>query len=294
MPQERTAERFGPTPDRIRRAAMDSWSGWFGGRAPPCRLESEGPPSRPGVDDPLVQVAHPLHRREGPHLGALGHQRLHPRACLLELVHLLCVGLLRPTCLAPVWWVAFNDFPPNQFTETQLVNQVLELAAAASWESVLDTSIRKDVDCLLRTYTVRQRGRSGPDEVLDCPFRELGLIEPTPGAGSSRFVDGPKPSLPDEIVAYACLRFMAENGNSRSISIARLSHDTGSPGGTFRLPERPLSEALSRAGSRVQAIQVAEPGGLRQVLVDDDPAALADQILTRYYQEAEVASAVRA
>ncbi len=207
---------------------------------------------------------------------------------------LLHWSLLQPTCIAPVWWVTFHDFPPQQFIETQLTAQVIELAAAAAWEGVLQASVRKDVDCLLRTYTVRQHGRSGLDELLDCPFRELGLLETVPGGSGFRFVDGAKPSLPDAVVTYACLQFMAASGDARSISIARLSHDPGSPGGAFRLPERALSDALARLAGHTPGLQVAEPGGLRQLLVDSDPAAFAETVITRYYEESDRAVQVPA
>ena len=151
--------------------------------------------------------------------------------------------LLSAPCQAPVWWVAFNDFTPIQFSESQLTTHVLELAAAAGWPAVVEASVKKDVDCLLRTYTVRRHGRQGLDDILDCPFRELGLIESAVGeeGRSWRFVVGEKPGLPDEIVAYCALDFASRSGEgARSISIARLAHDPGSPGAAFRLTETAL------------------------------------------------------
>jgi hypothetical protein len=194
--------------------------------------------------------------------------------------------LLATPCHAPVWWVAYNDFMPNQFSESQLTRHVLELAAAAGWPTVVEASVKKDVDCLLRTYSVRRHGRQGLDDLLDCPFRELGLIESAAGdeSRSWRFVVGEKPGLPDEIVAYCALDFAARSGErARSISIARLAHDPGSPGAAFRLPETALFEALSRSAKSIASLRAAEPGGLRQLLFNDDPATLAGQVLARYY-----------
>jgi hypothetical protein len=194
--------------------------------------------------------------------------------------------LLRPKCHAPVWWVAFNDFTALQFSEPQLTMHVLELAAAAGWPAVVEASVKKDVDCLLRTYTVRRHGRQSFDDILDCPFRELGLIEAATGEEGRRwrFVVGEKPGLPDEIVAHAALDYAAaSSAGARSISIARLAHDPGSPGAVFRLNEIALFDALSRAAISSNSLRVAEPGGLRQLLFDHDPAAIADQVLTGYY-----------
>jgi uncharacterized protein DUF4007 len=194
--------------------------------------------------------------------------------------------LLRPKCQAPVWWVAFNDFAAIQFTEAQLTAHVVELAAAAGWPAVVEASVKKDVDCLIRTYTVRRHGRQGLDDILDCPFRELGLMEAATGeeGRSWRFVMGEKPGLPDEIIAYAALDFAGlSQSEARSISLARLAHDPGSPGAAFRLNEAALFDALSRVAASMSTIRVAEPAGLRQLLFDDDPAALAEQMLASYY-----------
>ncbi len=194
--------------------------------------------------------------------------------------------LLRRKCHAPVWWVAFNDFAAIQFTESQLTTHVLELAAAAGWPAVVEASVKKDVDCLIRTYTVRRQGRQGLDDILDCPFRELGLMEAATGeeGRSWRFVMGGKPGLPDEIVAYAALDFAGlSQGEARSISLARLAHDPGSPGAAFRLNEAALFDALSRVATSMSTLRVAEPAGLRQLLFDEDPTAMAEQMLASYY-----------
>jgi Protein of unknown function (DUF4007) len=192
-------------------------------------------------------------------------------------------------CLAPVWWTAFNLFTPEQFEEYQLTDLVVELTAAAGWKSVMESSIKKDVDCLLRTFAVRRTGRQTMDDLLDCPTRQLGLIAPAVGEAKSwRFVTGPKPSLPPAIVAYACLDFLADVGpNERTISMARLASDPGAPGRAFRLTESNLYDILVEAVKEVPAMQVAEPAGLRQLVVHGDVTVLRDQIIGDYYQASQ-------
>ncbi|MCX8456272.1 DUF4007 family protein [Paenarthrobacter ureafaciens] len=197
--------------------------------------------------------------------------------------------ILGPKCIAPVWWTAFNLFAPEQFEEYQLTDLVAELTAAAGWKSVMESSIKKDVDCLLRTFAVRRSGRQTMDDLLDCPTRQLGLIAPAVGETKSwRFVTGPKPSLPPAIVAYACLDFLVEVGaRERTISVARLAGDPGSPGRAFRLTESNLYDTLVEATKSVPDLRVAEPAGLRQLIVDDDIEALRDRIVNDYYRANE-------
>ncbi len=99
--------------------------------------------------------------------------------------------LLTPPTLAPAWWAAFHLFAPEQFDEQQLVDHLLELVAAAGWGNIVEASVKKDVDCLLRTFAVRRYGRQTMDDLLDCPARELGLLELAAGETKAwRFVIG--------------------------------------------------------------------------------------------------------
>lgn len=191
--------------------------------------------------------------------------------------------------LAPVWWIAFNLFTQEQFEEYQLSDLVVELSAAAGWKSVMESSIKKDVDCLLRTFAVRRTGRQTMDDILDCPTRQLGLIAPAVGEAKSwRFVTGPKPSLPPAIVAYACLDFLADVGrNERTISIARLANDPGAPGRAFRLTESNLYDILVDSTKTLRQMRVAEPAGLRQLIVDEDVVTLRDQVVSDYYRASQ-------
>lgn len=198
---------------------------------------------------------------------------------------LLHWSLLSPTSLAPVWWVAFNLFAPQQFEEHQLVDHVVELTAATGWPAVNESSIKKDVDCLLRTFAFRRHGRQTMDDVLDCPTRELGLLTTAVGETRSwRFVTGPKPTLPPSIVAHACLDYLATAApGERTISIARLAGDPGSPGRAFRLTETALYDALLDASQQHPALRVVEPAGLRQLIVEHDPRSLVEVVLADHY-----------
>ncbi|MGY1714218.1 DUF4007 family protein [Geodermatophilus sp. SYSU D01106] len=193
--------------------------------------------------------------------------------------------LLEPPCLAPVWWVAFNLFAQQQFEERHLTDHVVELTSAAGWPAVKESSIKKDVDCLLRTFALRRYGRQTMDDLLDCPTRELGLITPTPGdARSWRFVVGSKSSLPNAILAFASFEYMARAGaGSRTMSLARLTGDPGSPGRVFGLTESAMYDALSAAQQRIPGMRVAEPAGLRQLVVEGDPGLLANGALSAYF-----------
>lgn len=197
--------------------------------------------------------------------------------------------LLAPPSMAPVWWAAFHLFPPEQFDEQQLVDYVGELTGAAGWSHVIESSIKKDVDCMLRTFALRRLNRQTMDDLLDCPARELGLIELAAGDTKAwRFVTGVKPALSPTIVAYTCLDYLhRKSPGERNISIARLTSDPGSPGRAFRLTESALFAALSTAAAAdPDHLQVAEPGGMRQLVVTGDVHTAADSTLAGFYNKA--------
>jgi hypothetical protein len=195
--------------------------------------------------------------------------------------------LLRQMTMAPVWWITFNSFPAVHFSESALDRFALEaIGEAPGWTDVIASSVKKDVDCLIRMYAPK-RSDQPIDDLIDCPFRELRLIESVPGESRTyRFVFGPKPGLPDAIVAYAALDFMARTEAAATMSVARLTEDIGSPGRAFRLGEAGVFDALSRVAASTHLIKVAEPAGLKQVLVDHEPAIVALQLLDNYFRAA--------
>jgi hypothetical protein len=66
--------------------------------------------------------------------------------------------------------------------------------------------------------------------------------------------------------------------------MARLASDPGAPGRAFRLTESNLYDILVEAVKEVPEMKVAEPAGLRQLVVDGDVTVLRDQIIGDYYQ----------
>lgn len=194
--------------------------------------------------------------------------------------------LLTPRSMAPVWWLMFNAFQPMQFTDGTLHRFVFEaVSSMPGWNGIVESSIKKDVDCAIRMYTPRRAGQA-VDDLIDCPFRELGLMELVQGESRTfRFVIGPKLNLPDAIVAYAALDFMARNrSNAKTITLARLAQDSGSPGRVFKLTEVDVFESLTRFASTDNRLHVTEQAGVKQLLVDGNPKDISSAVLHNYFR----------
>lgn len=197
---------------------------------------------------------------------------------------LLHWNLLKQPCYATAWNYTFNIFREVEFSADDLFYALGDYRNSLGIR-IVDSSLRKDVTCILRMY-VEQDSKTGPNEdSLDCPFTELGIIQPAGDARHYTFRVGSKANLPAEIIVSACLEFASWVGNSqRTISISRLTFDTDSPGMAFKLSESGISEAIEQVARWSGYIMLSDTAGLIQLSYTQDPATLAEDILDRYYQ----------
>ena len=196
--------------------------------------------------------------------------------------------LMAPPCLLPVWWLAFNDFHAVEFTEDDLLAAVTaQLEATEEWSVPHQSSVSKDVTALLHTYAPAERSsrRTGIEDLLDCPLRELSLLGRSPRG--YRFRLGPKPSLPSAILAYAALNYIACTGaGSHSVTISRLAHETGAPGKVFKLTEGELLTAMAPIVDRIDSLRLSATMGTVQFSWSKAPNEIATQILDDYFRSA--------
>lgn len=197
--------------------------------------------------------------------------------------------LLAPKSKVPVWWLAFNEFSAVEFNETDLESSISTLLdAAVEWTKPHDTSIKKDINALLRAYApTHKASRARFDDMLDCPLRELNLLRRSVATGRYRFTLGQKPTLPSEVLAYAVLDYVtlrAASSRNKTVILSRLAHESGAPGKAFKLTESELHDALEPAVYDEKKLELASPTGDVQLSWSGDPAAIATGILDRYYK----------
>ncbi len=197
--------------------------------------------------------------------------------------------LLAPPSLVPVWWLAFNELHAIDFDDATLEAAVHgHLNATSAWSNPHESSIRKDISALFRTYAPAVRsGRAGFDDLLDCPLRELGLITNSAATGNHRFALGPKPTLPNEIILFAVLDYLSRRPPSgQTITLAHLANEPGGPGRAFKLTENDLLHSLQRPAEATDDISLLSPTGAHQLSWTTEPALLAGEVLRRYYGSA--------
>lgn len=207
-------------------------------------------------------------------------------------------------CSAPTWWIAFNELPIGRFTDSELAELVIRKVSMAGWDSPAKASVDKDIDCLTKMYAPRKAQKGGSpgsfEDLLDCPFRELGLLEGVPGDGSRkhgdqwRFSNTASASLPRQVIAYACLDYVSRHSSAAGVaSLARLANEPGAPGRVFKLREPEIAAALEEVAGEHGIITVADTVGTRSLISKGAPQSAAWEILDAYYGRARDRVATR-
>ena len=202
---------------------------------------------------------------------------------------LLHWNLLKEPCTATAWSFAFGEFQATEFTQEKLLDELREYSSGFSGRTA-DSSLKKDVSCILRMYAEQESKKGPTEDSIDCPFTELRLLF---GVGDGRryeFQVGPKETLPAEIVVAACLEFAhASQNESSAMGISRLAHVPGSPGRVFKLPEAAIAEAIEILTHVQAGLYISDSAGLQQLQYEADPLEMSKAILNEYFAAQRVA-----
>lgn len=169
---------------------------------------------------------------------------------------------------ASTWFWAFSHFNEPEFTRETLTNALFRWTQTLGGKQVAESSLRRDVEVFLRTYVHSSQSKNDfPEDTLDCPLVELGLIVESGDRRSFHFRREAQRNLPDPMLFFAVLTFwdtFAPNIGTLAIhDIARLP---GSPGRLFKIDESSLVERLEGIEKQTSgAFSYGETAGLRQL-----------------------------
>lgn len=183
---------------------------------------------------------------------------------------------------ASTWYLAFTRWGESVFTRDDLARWLLRCAQESRASRCSIPSLRRDVDVFLRTYLPARDDRRRPlEDGFDCPLAELGLIRRA-GTGLFAFERGPRPSLPDDVLAFALADFWQHSApDQETLTLERLLFDPGSPGAAFKLGDRDLVEILERLPVD-HGMRYDETAGQRLIIRDSERQPL--ELLTDYYE----------
>lgn len=185
--------------------------------------------------------------------------------------------------LKTTWYWAVNYFSDPLFTRDRLVEKLAQVAAEREWSSGSHVTLKRDVECFVRSYEYRTaHDTTSIEESLDSIFAELGLIVRS-DSHSFSFVRGEKNALPNSIFVYALNHFWKRVGDVKSLSFDAIAYDVGSPGRVFMLDEQALADRLLALEEFTDGTFIwSETAGLRQAL------------RTRFMDDSEACERIRA
>ena len=180
---------------------------------------------------------------------------------------------------ATAWHWAFNEFhEPNfdrELLRRRLIQRCEELCQAGrlgKGRGLSGSTIKRDAECLIRTYYAGSKGsRRAPEDSIECPLTELGLIQAAGVGELFRFRRGAKATLPDEVFLFALLDFWESfYPGRRSFSVEFLAFEPGSPGQVFLLDESAVADRLARLEELSRGrVRWDESSGMRQLYMHD-------------------------
>ncbi|HNT34022.1 MAG TPA: DUF4007 family protein, partial [bacterium] len=159
-------------------------------------------------------------------------------------------------------------FNRPDFTRREITDFVRSFAEREGMK-VGDSSIMRDVDCLIRTYVASSGSKKQAvvEETYSCPLLQLNLIQFAPDGDLYRFAIGPKPSLPAAVFAFALHEhFEKTRAGRNTMSLQECLYGEGSPGQVFKLDENSLIEYLEELEDSLEdSIALDETAGLKQI-----------------------------
>ena len=115
------------------------------------------------------------------------------------------------------WYWAFGVFAQNEFRKERFTSDLIDWAEINGTRRSSNNSIKRDVDCFLRTYVPSRLTKTTIlEETFNCPLVELGLFSDASDEITFQFHRGPKDSLPTEIFAAALSEFWESRFDDRN------------------------------------------------------------------------------
>lgn len=163
------------------------------------------------------------------------------------------------------WKWLFNHVNETSLDSENLINSLQKFVINQNFK-VANATLKKDIECCLRSYVPRVAGDS-PEELSDSVLGELGLIQRT-GRGLFEFRRGDKQTLNDSLFVYCLLRFWAiYSPSNQTLSFESIAHEFGSPGRVFKLDEMSVAERVQSLSEVTKGQLVwSDTAGMKQVI----------------------------
>lgn len=185
---------------------------------------------------------------------------------------------------ATAWYFFLNEFNMSEFTREDFV-QALQNYITMAQEHAASRSLNDDFSCIISTYVQRAKNSSvvvSPENNIDCPFGELGLIDVLSKKGNNTIY---KKSIPaaDSINPWVALAVICDQaGENTEVGLSSLLSNPCSIGKVFNLDSITLIEVLHRA-EQTGVLKIVRTAGLDYIKLEKRFSFI--DCVKRYYEE---------
>jgi hypothetical protein len=204
--------------------------------------------------------------------------------------------LISNSQLTTTWYWFFNHYVPTKFTYREFMARLkawLNTQVDEHTKKVAEGSLRKDFDCLVKTYLPSQRDTS-PEDVLESPLTVLGLLasaserdeETGRQIKTYRLNLGEPDTIHPLVMLYVMLKaqHINERDEARQVALQVALREANNVGRTFNIRPTDFEDVLSSLNDRYPEYRVAlvRTGGLDQLTL---PSVSPEDVMKNYYQE---------
>ena len=182
---------------------------------------------------------------------------------------------------ATAWSFFFNFFTPIEFTREEFLSQMKKYLLENDKE-VAESSIEGDYNCILGTYLPRIKmnpNKVNPEDNIDCPFGELGLLDIVNRKKRQYKKSQPKMDTLPPLIMLAVILDQAKGVHS--VRISTLQNDAYNVGKIFNLDVITLTNLLYKL-ELMKYIKVVRTAGLDMIEIKTDMMFL--ECVHEYYK----------
>ena len=172
---------------------------------------------------------------------------------------------------ATAWYFFFNEFSMSEFSKEDYVAALEKYIKMSDSDNVVASrSLSDDFSCIINTYLPRYKsnpGKVSPENNIDCPFGELGLIDILNKRKKTY-----KKSIPasDTINPWVALAIIADNAQGRiEISLNELLTAPCNIGRVFNLDSVTMLDVLYRI-EKLGLIKINRTAGLDVITLQQE------------------------
>jgi hypothetical protein len=203
---------------------------------------------------------------------------------------------------ATTWYWFFNHYAPLNFGRQEFVERLGQWVNTQTVEDEAlpaEGSLIRDFDCLVHTYVPSQRDRS-PEDLMESPLASLGLITSTEHQDEEakrvrhyRLLSSPAATVAPLVFLYVLMkRQEVERESARQVALTVALREPMNVGRTFNIGIQVFEEIIGHLQDNHPDLSVTltRTGGLDQINL---PSALADEVLSAFYERNNIAEDVR-